>query len=109
MFALSLFLPLTAVAQHTRVVVVVQRPVVRTYFPGTYVGGYGTVPPDVRTYYPGTYVSGYGMVPPVDMDEPMVDPVVVPTPVVTPVIAIPVLVAPTIVVRRPIVITRNRR
>jgi hypothetical protein len=91
LFALSLFLPLAAVAQHTRVVVVVQRPVVRTYFPGT-------------------YVSGYGIVPPVDVAEPTVDPVVAGTPVVvTPLIVIPVRVAPAIVVRRPIVITRNRR
>lgn len=86
LFALSLFLPLTAVAEHTHVVVVVQRPVVRKYFPGT-------------------YVSGYGVVAPVDVVEPTVDPVVV-----TPVIAVPVLVAaPTVVRSRPIVIIRNQR
>jgi hypothetical protein len=109
LFALSLFLSLAALAQHICVVVVPQ-PVLRTYYPGSYVSGYGTVSPDVRTYYPGTYVSDYGFVPPVAVDEPMVDPVVVSTPVVvTPVIAMPTLGAPVIVVRWPNVITRNRR
>ena len=90
LFALSLFLPLAALAQHICVVVVPQ--------------------PVLRTYYPGTYVSDYGFVPPVAVDEPMVDPVVVSTPVVvTPVIAMPTLGAPVIVVRWPNVITRNRR